>query len=483
MAFVSYSSQHVVENTTQLSNVFINDHLPYLNGDVVRVYIYGLHMCSSATRYDNTQEHFAKVLGLSEDDVSSAFTHLAEIGLVQVISTNPIEVRYLPPRYSGSVIKSFSKGKYDGFNADIQALLDNGASDGHMITPVQFNEFYHILSDLKMEQGALLLIAKHFLDKKRDEKKRHSLPNYIATIARGWARDGDLTAEAVKARLTGESKVAENVVEILKALGVKHAPEPDDFNLYNKWRKDMEYDQSLLVHVAKKYKGSMSRLDFHMEKYYALKLFELAEIEDYENRKKDLLKLAKSINREIGEHFNNVDIIVETYIAPWGLMGFSPDALVMIAKFCFKSGIRTIGAMDKVVRNFYDKGVVSVSAIGDFVTEKVTEDKSVKEILEKLGSSRLPNQYDRDFYDTWVSKWNFSSDMIEHAIFLSQGKTSPMSYMNKVLANWHEQKITSVDKVKKSDTALPKEKKFTKFSYSDEELGRVISNLNIIKMD
>ena len=102
-------------------------------------------------------------------------------------------------------------------------------------------------------------------------------------------------------------------------------------------------------------------------------------------------------------------------------------------------------------------------------------------ILEKLGSSRLPNQYDRDFYDTWVNKWNFSNEMIDHAITLSHGKTSPMSYMNKVLANWHDQKITTLDKAKKSDTTLPKEKKFTKFSYSDEELSRVISNLNWAK--
>ena len=99
MAFCKFGSEFIANNKTEIDNIFINDYLPSAPESCVKVYLYGLYLCSSGETIDNNLSAFAKHLNMEEEDVESAFYYWQEQGLVQVLSTRPIEIRYIPLKY------------------------------------------------------------------------------------------------------------------------------------------------------------------------------------------------------------------------------------------------------------------------------------------------------------------------------------------------------------------------------------------------
>ena len=96
MAFCKFSPSFQSKNQTVIDNVFITEFLPKAPDLCVKAYILGLHKCGMADDNANTLEYFSNVLNICEEDVISIFRYWESEGLVQVLSPEPIEVRYLP---------------------------------------------------------------------------------------------------------------------------------------------------------------------------------------------------------------------------------------------------------------------------------------------------------------------------------------------------------------------------------------------------
>jgi len=450
MSFISTSSQYVIDNTTSVSNLFLNDYLPTCGGDCARVYLYGLYLCNHGRNDDNTLEHMASVLNLDTEDIISAFEYWQTEGLVQVLEIEPIQIKYLPVK-SGK-IRKFNTEKYAEFNAYIESILRD-----RMISPIEFTEYYEFLEHHKMEPMALVMIAKYCAD----FKGANVGYKYILHIARNYARNGFKTVETIAKQLEDETNNLSDVTKVIKALGLKRSSEPEDFELYTKWTDKMGFAADVILSVAKNVKGSVNKLDAFLTKCFELKLFETHEIKNYQEKKSQLFELAKNINKKIGVYYENLENIIETYIVNWQLRGFDDDTLLEIASFCFKSGIRTLEGMDATISRFYKQGITNTLAINEYIAGRIELDKQVSVVLEKLGISRKPNQVDRDFYHTWVIDWNTPAELVEHATTISKGS---MQYMNRVLSNWFNQGVKTVDTAK--NTSIPAEKTFIRHSYS-----------------
>ena len=98
MALCTFSSKLVMDGFTVLDNTFFNEFLPQATGDDVKVYLYGLTLCSNPNEEDNNLDTICKVLSLTEDQVIKSFSYWQEMGLVQLASTHPLEIKFLPVR-------------------------------------------------------------------------------------------------------------------------------------------------------------------------------------------------------------------------------------------------------------------------------------------------------------------------------------------------------------------------------------------------
>ena len=135
MTFCKFSPSYVASNKTVIDNAFINDFLPKAPDLCVKAYLMGLSKCNNADSADNTLAFFAETLKICEEDVVSLFKYWEDQGLVQVLSTNPIEVRYLPITSASGSVKKFKVDKYTDFNIQVQELCG-----GRMVMPNEFAE-------------------------------------------------------------------------------------------------------------------------------------------------------------------------------------------------------------------------------------------------------------------------------------------------------------------------------------------------------
>lgn len=479
MAFCKFSTEHNMSNNIVLDNVFLSDYLPIAPDCCTKVYLYGLLKCQDANDLSNTLSGFAQDLNMAEEDIKSAFLFWQDQGLVTVLNLNPIEVRYLPVRAKKFNAKMFKTDKYNSFNHGLQEIID-----GRMITPHEYKEFYLTMESLHIEPDAMLMIAKYCTNAKGNNVGY----SYILTVAKNWAYDGVHTAQDVENKISEMEVVTSSVKDVLVVLKSKKLPSYEDRELFNKWTKVYGYQLQTILQVAKTVKrGGMERLDKMLDCYKQNNLFSIVEIEEFEKNKDELFELAKQTSKALGVYYENLEPVISNYILKWQQMGYQSDAILMVAKICFKKFVRTFEAMDDIIAKYYAKGLVSIDAINQYISETLNVDKNIKQILEKLQLSRQVTSWDRDFYHTWTTVWGFGQDVIDYAVSIAINKVQPMQYINKVLSNWKEQGITTIDAAKSVlvenvEKRQETKQEFMTHSFSSEELNALFDNLDEVKL-
>lgn len=449
----------IANNKTEIDNIFIDSFMPSAPEECTKCYLYGLFLASSGLKIDNTLENFAKKLNMSEDDVESAFRYWEEQGLVQVLSTRPIEVVFNPLSNLFSGTKLYKPEKYEVFNRQAQMLFEGKRE----ITKTEYGEYYDFLERSHMQQEALIMIMKYCID----SKQRAVGYNYILTVARNWANEGVLTVPQVEERLCEMEENQSSLAQILSALGLKRNSFIEERALYQKWTKELGFDDDAILFVAKsmKRKGGFERLDSLLEGFYNARKFSASEIKEHMLARESMKELAKQVNRSLGLFYESLDSEIESYISPWLGYGFEVDTILKVAEYAFKSSIRSLDGMDNLMKKLYKLGILTSESLLEYLGQLVKGDAQIKTVLEKLGLSRRVNSFDREMFKTWTEAWNMSEELIAHAASLSLGKLSPLQYMNRLLATWHEKGVKSVEE-SKAVLASPESMKSGK-SFSD----------------
>ena len=480
MAFCKYSIDMLANNSTAVDNIFINNYLPYADSNFVKVYLYGLYKCQDSNSRDNTIENFANELNLSQEDIEKAFEYWQEQGLVQILNVIPFEVRYLPISDVLNNTKKYNAKKYESFNAQAQEILC-----GRMITPNEYREYYDIIERFHVEKEALLMIINYCVNIKGDNVGYA----YITTIAKDWANQKITTAKQVEERLIEFENLRTGMEYLLKLMGAKRLPNIEERTLYQKWVQE-GFDDEVLTYVAKKMKSknkpSFQAMDILLDKYFAQKLFSTNEIELFEEEKSKASKIAKTITKNLGLYYENLEPVIENYIFNWVNLGFSENMLEEISNYCFKTNVRTLEGMSKVLEKFHKLGILTENSLAEYFNEVLVVDKKIKTILENIGLSRNVNQFDRDKYKIWKEIWKMPDEIIDYACTLAVGKDQPMQYLAGIFATLHDKNITTLEDAKNSYNIIsPKsttKSNFTGRQYSKEEMNALFQSIDEIEI-
>ena len=482
MAFCEFSNQLISSNTTQIDNVFLSEFLPNANGEYSKVYLYGLYKCSSSK--DNTLEDFSKVLQISPEDILSIFYYWQELGLVNVINVEPIQIKYLPVKNALQKIKKYNVDKYTAFNISAQELYGS-----KMLTPRDLEEFYYLIENLHMEKEAVLKIIEYSVN----HKGKNVAVNYIVAVAKNWAYDGVKTSEDVDSRLDEQERVSGDIVLLLKSLGIKRQATQEEYQSYLSWTKDLDMPLDLLVHIAKTTKTkSFSRLSALVAKCYSNRLYSITEVDEYFKRLDDMYELAKSVVKNLGLWYDNLETVVDTYISPWLSMGFENDAILKLSNYAFKSNIRTLDAFNSNVLSMFKLGLLTSASIDNYLADILKMDSVILDILHELGIERGVIAADRTLYKTWLFDWGITQEILDYAVSISKGKYSAMQYLNRVLAEYHASGIKTLEEAEKfklsfassstQKTASASAKSAKKREYSKKELDSLFDDITEIEI-
>lgn len=478
MSFCKFSPSFQIDNKIVLDNIFIKEFLPSAPDLCVKAYILGLSKCNNADDEENTLNYFAQTLKVCEEDIVSLFKYWEDKGLVQVLSTDPIEVRYLPVHSTRGQVKKYQVDKYTDFNIQTQELFGK-----RLVMPNEFAEMYNLIENHHFEEKALLEIFKFCIDM----KGFNISPNYCLTVARDWERESVRTLAQVQEKIAELGVIDDKMSLILSAMGTKRKVQIEDKELLNKWLTVFGFEMNVIIYIVKSLKNKKRHLDInvldeYLTKYFEMKLMSIQEIENYENEKENLYFIAIAVNKELGIFYEDLTKEIDTYIVPWINMGYDVETLKLVADNCFKSSIKTLEGFNSIINKLFKLGIVNKQAYLQYVNDNLATDDKIKQILLALNLSRNVNNMDRNFYRIWVEDWGFSLDLILYACELSKDKANALNYLNKILSNWNGQGVKTLEKAKLQKIDQPVEQNFIHNTYTKEQISSLISNLDEVEV-
>lgn len=475
MGLCRMSREGVKNGCVTLDNKFVTDYMHDADDIQLKVYLYGLLRCSDPDSPDNTSAHFCNALSITPEQLSSAFEYWQSEGLVTLVSTSPLEVRYNAVKGLEDKLRYYKKGKYEEFNAQLQGLFPE-----RMLTGTDYEKYYEFLETTHMPQEVMLMIAGYCVNYKGTNVR----DRYVLAVAKAWYEEGIRTVQDAEDMISSHESSTEAMRLISKALGKKSEADLDDKQLYIKWTKSWGFDLSGILFAAKqcKKRGGMERLDKILDEYFTHNCLTVADMQAYSDEKQGMYDLAKEVTRIIGVRYENLETVVSHYICVWLSQGFDKDALILIAEYCFENSIRSLSGMNAMTAMFYKQGCVTADSINDYIGQLVEREKKIKKILETASSSRMVTQSDRDAYALWTD-WGFDDEAILVCATFAQGKPQLTGYMTKLLTRCKEAKAFTAEEVRKLlSSSVPSAAKTAEPGklerrYTKEEIGSLFGDL------
>ena len=481
MSFCKLSSEFNNIGRTEIDNNFISEFLPTLNPLALKVYLYGLYLCQNGI--DHSVSDFVNTFNLSEDDVVSLFKSLEELNLVDCIEIEPMEIRYLPVKYSSLHLKKYDVKKYKTFNVKAQNLLKR------QIDINEFNNYYYQIEKHNLEEDAVVRTIEYCAEKKGDNVSA----NYILTVLRNWAFEGLKTLEDVEMRINNEERYNDDIKLVLNTLGIKRACTMEEKSLFLEWTTGLGFGLDTIIHLAKitkNKKGNFLKLNGLINKCYELNKFSAKEIDDYFAMEEEYFNIAKSVCRNLGVYYDNLSVVVDTYVSNWCNLGYDQTALNKLSLYCFTSGIKNLQGLDTIVNKIYKLGIITAEAIDIYINELNCFDKDIEEIILTFGLGRNVNKFDRAYYNTWINDWKMPKEVINYAVEISKDKVQPMQFLNRVLSIYNNKGINSVEqaKVEKLDfesaykKQTVKQPSIEKHEYTKDQLSSLFDTINEVEL-
>lgn len=436
MAFISVAEELTRKSVTSVENKFITRYLAELDPVAVKVYLYALYLYQSGqTAY--TLEDLAKKLQLTEDDVKERFEYLDELELVAVTSKIPFEIKILDCENFYGKPKKLHPEKYDGLYDELQAILS-----GRMISQNEYREYLILLEDYGFERNAIVMIVNYCVGLKGDKINGA----YIKKVAKNFCADGITTAAQVEERLSSYTAATSALIKVFAACSVKRQPEVEDGETLNGWLS-MGFTEEAIVCAAKAFKvKSFEKLDGVMQELNRNSKYDIKEIEDYRKTRTSLYETAVGVAKALGVYVSDATPYVENYVSVWCGYGFSTEAIINIAKYCFLSGRNSFDATNDFVGTLYGGAFVDDESVTHLLNQLAEDDKFIKTIHTACGLTRKIIPYDRQALTRWRD-WGFNEAMIIKAAELSAGKNNPMAAVNYLLSTWKNGGVYTVEQI------------------------------------
>lgn len=480
MAFCDKEKQFIDSGYTVVDNKFILNFLPDAADIRASIYLFGLALTSSAGD-DNCCETIARKFEISCEEVMDVFRYWEEMGLVHIINSTPPRVVYLAFQGSTTSLKNIKPGKYTKFSRDMQDVIS-----GRMITTNEYNEYYTFLEDTTFEPAALVAVAKYCVEFQGNDIAYQ----YILTVARNQLKKGKTTLASVSDNLKSQQMYDNELNLLFKVLRLRsYSIHYSDRENYEKWTKEYGFSSDVIMYVAKKCKlGGMFKLDNLLAQYYRNGVLSEKEIEHFEKEKTHLTDLAKAINKALGIYYQSVDTVIEEYILKWLRKGFDDESLLAIAKYSFTSGTRSLGGLASIIDKLYKQGVTNLVSLNAYLDSLAQTDKTIQTILYKCGLVRRTTANDRLLYKTWTESWAMPIELIEYVAELSAGTNSPVAYVNRILSDYKQHGILTVEQAKRHKVNVAKDnttttayiggKDMERRNYTDEEISALFTALD-----
>lgn len=291
-------------DSTLLSNIFIDEYMPLANGSYVKVYLYLVRLIQGL-QPNITISAIADKLDNTENDILRALSYWEKVGLLVLEKNASNEIQSLmltdlsntqsEPQYpTNEVAASFSQvAEYtptasSNMNAQIsdsvqvsekhhfsESEISKITSDEdvkwmlniievyleHPLRPVDTQLIMYLYEKLNFSRELIMYLYEYCISK---GKKNCS---YIEAVALSWANDGIDTVEKAEANATLYNT---NYNAVSKAFGLNRAPGTAEQQYINKWTTKYKFSIEIIIEACNRTLLKTAKPDFK----YADKILE-----------------------------------------------------------------------------------------------------------------------------------------------------------------------------------------------------------------
>ncbi len=444
MAFCAFAKDGGDHAYTSVDNKFIVKYMPEATDLQVKVYLYGLFLCSSGG--DFTLASMAEVLNADEKSVKDAFSYWQEYDLVQIISKDdePFYVEYLPVRTSSGKPKKIKYERYTDFNSELQRKLQKVGKDLPYNEAIKYMRF---LEENDIQPMAFLLIAEYCINKQGEGVSAY----YIFNKAKKYIANGWTTYDLVERALANYNAHEKEVSALFAALSISRKADDSDYAVYQKWI-DQGFDKGGILAAAKVLKkGTLQTLALVLEELKEKEKFHAADVKAYLAERDEFANLAFRVGKKLGVKIANPAPFIDEYIRKWKEYGFEDDSILDGALYCLRSGKTDFASLDEFLEKLFAEGTLSKEGVSALLKEKNADLKLFAKIQDLCGIARK-SEAGLAMLQAWRG-WNFSDEMILEGAKRAVGVAAPLPYLNKILASWKEGGIFSVAAIPEHNTS------------------------------
>lgn len=437
MALCTFADRFSMFDVTPVENLFIEEFMPHANGEFVKVYLYGLHLCYHPTG-DMGLPAMATALGLEENTVEDAFTYWERRGIVRKLSDNPKAYAYINLK---ELMVSGKGGEDDisqsnrAFNQNLQDLFGSRLLHGP-----EYEKMYLLMEDFGFSPDAALLLVKHCIES--SGKGTSVTFSAIEKEGKRWAKRGAVTLTAAEDYVRTLSADFAGAKDVLSFLGQKRSPTVPEEQMYSKWRSEWGFSHEAVLHACgetiKIREPNFGYLDKILENRKDKGQMTSLEMEAGEKARAEAFKPVREVLERLGQKGVSVTEDDAALYSKWRSAGFTHEAVLLAANQAHSRGQSTMNELSMRLRDY----AVQRLFTKDAMTEYIKKEEAVFEVLRASGAKQSPTKEDVAMYAAWIRRGYSKALILEAA---RRGKGKPMPYIHKVLENWAAKGITTVD--------------------------------------
>lgn len=136
--------------------------------------------------------------------------------------------------------------------------------------------------------------------------------------------------------------------------------------------------------------------------------------------------------------------------------GLPVEVALVLVEYCFSADKASPAYIRKVAFDWMERGITSIDlAESQIVAMKAVSDAE-KRFRKMFEITSAFSKAQREFIELWVTKYEFSDEMINEAYQLTLNATGKLSfqYMNKILCNWYSKGIKKPSEIQQQKTEL-----------------------------
>lgn len=127
---------------------------------------------------------------------------------------------------------------------------------------------------------------------------------------------------------------------------------------------------------------------------------------------------------------------------------FPPEIVVMIIEDCYSRSKKDLPYLKQVAKNWFDAGVDSQEKAVSYANRHKEKWQKYSKVLNFLRIGRQPTAVEEEMLQKWFYEFSFPDEAVLRACELTAKTLKPsFAYIDKVLSEWHEKNIKTMDEI------------------------------------